>query len=75
MHDAGLRVKRGERCGIHSLRHTLGSLMLEKETPLPVISQILGHRSIQSTETYLRINMSGLAECPIDPEKVFDHEI
>lgn len=75
MHDAGLRVKRVERCGIHSLRHTLGSLMLEKETPLPVISQILGHRSIQSTETYLRINMSGLAECPIDPEKVFDHEI
>lgn len=75
LHGAGLRVKRGEKCGIHSLRHTLGSVLLEKETPLPVISQILGHRSIQSTETYLRINMSGLAECPIDPEKVFDHEV
>lgn len=75
MHDAGLRVKRAEKCGIHSLRHTLGSLLLEKETPLPVISQILGHKSIQSTETYLRINMDGLNECPIDPERVFSHEV
>ena len=75
LHKAGLRVKRNQKCGIHSLRHTLGSLLLEKETPLPVISQILGHRSIQSTETYLRINMKGLLECPIDPQKVFDHEV
>ncbi len=75
MHDAGLKVKRGEKCGIHSLRHTLGSLMLEKETPLAVISQVLGHKSIQSTEVYLHINMAGLTECPIDPEKVFSHEV
>lgn len=72
MHDAGLNIQRFEKCGSHSLRHTLGSVLLEKETPLPVISQILGHRSIQSTETYLRINMSGLNECPIDPEKIFE---
>ena len=75
MHAAGLKVKRGEKCGIHSLRHTLGSLMLEKETPLTVISQVLGHKSIQSTEVYLHINMAGLYECPIDPEKVFNHEV
>lgn len=75
MHAAGLKVKRDEKCGIHSLRHTLGSLMLEKETPLTVISQVLGHKSIQSTEVYLHINMAGLNECPIDPEKVFSHEV
>jgi site-specific recombinase XerD len=49
--------------------------MLEKETPLTVISQVLGHKSIQSTEVYLHINMAGLNECPIDPEKVFNHEV
>lgn len=75
MHQAGLRVKNADKCGIHSLRHTLGGLLLEKETPLPVISQILGHKSIQSTETYLRINMAGLNECPIDPDEVFHDEL
>lgn len=74
-HEAGLRINRDCRYGIHSLRHTLGSLLLEKGTPLPVISQILGHNSIHSTETYLRINMSGLSMCPIDPEKVFNDEV
>ena len=74
-HEAGLRINRDCRYGIHSLRHTLGSLLLEKGTPLPVISQILGHSSVQSTETYLRINMSGLSMCPIDPEKVFNDEV
>ena len=75
MHSAGLKVKRSDKCGIHSLRHTLGTLMLEKETPLTVISQVLGHKSIQSTEVYLHINMAGLNECPIDPEKVFSDEV
>lgn len=59
----------------YSLRHTLGSILLEKETPLPVISQILGHQSIRSTSTYLRLNMNGLAECPVNPDKVFDDEV
>lgn len=75
IHNAGLRIPRGKNCGIHSLRHTLGSILLEKETPLPIISQILGHQSIKSTSTYLRLNMKGLAECPIDPDKVFNNEI
>lgn len=75
MHDAKLNIGRNRRCGIHSLRHTLGTALLEKETPLPVISQILGHQSIKSTETYMRINLRGLSECPIDPERVFDDEV
>lgn len=74
-HEAGISIKKDKRCGIHSLRHTLGSALLEKETPLPVISQILGHQSIKSTEVYLKINIQGLNECPIDPERVFDDEL
>lgn len=75
MHDAKLCIEKDKRFGIHSLRHTLGTALLEKETPLPVISQILGHQSIKSTETYIRTNLKGLSECPIDPERVFDDEI
>lgn len=75
MHHAKLKIVRNERCGIHSLRHTLGTALLEKETPLPVISQILGHQSIKSTETYIKTNLKGLRECPIDPERVFNDEL
>ena len=75
MHDAKLNIIRSERCGIHSLRHTLGTALLEKETPLPVISQILGHQSIKSTETYIKTNLKGLKECPIDPKRVFSDEL
>lgn len=71
MSIAKIPIPREARCGIHSLRHTLGRILLEKETPLPVISQILGHQSIQSTDVYLHIDMKGLASCPIDPDKVF----
>lgn len=75
MHEAKLNIKRNKRLGIHSLRHTLGTALLEKETPLPVISQILGHQSIKSTETYIKTNLKGLSECPIDPERVFSDEV
>lgn len=75
MHDAKLNIVRGKRLGIHSLRHTLGTALLEKKTPLPVISQILGHQSIKSTETYIKTNIKGLRECPIDPERVFNDEV
>ena len=72
LHDAGIRIVSGKKYGIHSLRHTLGTTLLEKETSLPLISQILGHQSIKSTETYLKLNMKGLSECPIDPDRVFN---
>ena len=72
LHDAGIRIVSGKKYGIHSLRHTLGTTLLEKETSLPLISQILGHQSIKSTETYLKLNMKGLSECSIDPDRVFN---
>ncbi len=72
MEKAGIPIPRDKKYGIHSLRHTLGRILLEKETSLPVISQILGHQSIQSTESYLHINMKGLESCPLDPNRVFD---
>ncbi len=72
LRDSGIKIISGKKYGIHSLRHTLGTLLLEKETSLPMISQILGHQSIKSTETYLKLNMNELSKCPIDPDRVFD---
>jgi len=68
---AGIKIPRGKRHGLHSLRHTLASTLLEKGTPLPVISEILGHFNSKSTQGYLHTGIEGLRSCAIDPEEVF----
>lgn len=56
--------------GFHALRHTLASVLLERDTPLSVIADILGHASPESTGVYLKIDVSRLRECAGDPEEV-----
>jgi integrase/recombinase XerD len=68
---AGINIPRGKRHGIHSLRHSLAGALLENGTPLPVISEILGHVNSRSTEIYLQIGIGELRRCALDPEEVF----
>ena len=70
MNRAGISMK-GQKHGLHSLRSTLARQMLENGTPLPVISETLGHVSVQTTSNYLKIDLNGLKNCVIDPEEVF----
>jgi len=56
----------GRKHGSHALRHTMASLLLENKTPLPVISELLGHKSIQSSMCYLRIDIESLRQCALD---------
>ena len=55
-----------KRRGMHSLRHTLTSMLLEKETPLSVISDILDHADPDSTKVYLKVDLGKLKECALD---------
>jgi integrase/recombinase XerD len=70
---SGITIPRSKRHGLHSLRHTLASTLLEKGTPLPVISEILGHFNSKSTQGYLHTGIEGLRSCAMDPEEVFKH--
>ena len=70
---AGVKVPRDVPKGLHSLRHTLASALLEQNTPLPVISEILGHMSVKSTDVYLHIDIKRLRQCALDPEEVFEN--
>lgn len=63
-----------KRRGMHSLRHTMASVLLEKETPLPVISDIIGHLDTNSTAVYLKVDMERLAQCPLDFEELIHCE-
>ncbi|MHC1772375.1 MAG: site-specific integrase [Flexilinea sp.] len=71
--EAGIKIPRDIPLGLHSLRHTLASILLENDVPLSTISDILGHMSVKSTDVYLHIDFKRLQECALDPEKVFDY--
>lgn len=73
MHVAGLSISE-QTCGLHSLRSTLARTLLEHGTPLPVIADVLGHQDIQTTSHYLKIDLTGLRHCVIDPDEVVADE-
>ena len=56
------------RHGMHSLRHTLATRLLEDGTPIEQIADILGHQSVRSTGVYLKSSLSLLAKCALDPD-------
>ncbi|HEY9062301.1 MAG TPA: site-specific integrase [Pseudobacteroides sp.] len=60
--------------GMHSLRHTAASRMLEHDTPLAVISDILGHTDTDSTAVYLKVDINKLKECCLNTPEVYTHE-
>ncbi len=52
--------------GPHALRHSFAAGLLDQTTPLPVISEALGHASTMSTMFYLRINTASLKQCALE---------
>lgn len=73
MRKAGIDQRGRKHSGFHSLRHSAGSMLLEMETPLPVITDILGHSDSGMTAVYLKTDLQKLAECVLTPEG-FCHE-
>jgi integrase len=52
--------------GSHAMRHTMASLLLGNKVPHPIISELLGHTSIQTSMSYLRIDIESLRQCALD---------
>jgi integrase/recombinase XerD len=63
---AGVADVEKKKHGPHALRHSLAGFLLQKKTPLPVISEVLGHASTESTKSYLRIDMQQLRQCALE---------
>ncbi len=57
------------RHGMHSLRHTLATRLMEDGTPVEQIADILGHQSVASTGVYLKSSLGLLARCALDPDE------
>jgi site-specific recombinase XerD len=72
--EAGVRISSEVPKGMHSLRHTLASVMLANDVELPVISSVLGHVTSEATSVYLHTDIARLRECALDPEEVWPNE-
>ena len=51
-------IKHGH--GIHSLRHSFGTHLMEAGVPLPVIQRLMGHASLNTTVKYLHVTSQHL---------------
>ncbi len=66
---AHVSLSEKRRHGMHSLRHTLATRLLEDGTPVERIADILGHQSVESTGVYLKSSLRLLARCALDPDR------
>ncbi len=62
--NSGINIK-NRKHGPHSLRHSLATNLLDNNTLLPTISDILGHKSTTITQIYLKVDISHLKKCAL----------
>jgi len=67
---AGITFRSPQRQGLHSLRHTLATRLLEKGTSFTTIAEILGHTSLESTRVYAKADVEALRSVALDLEEV-----
>lgn len=70
MMRAKLPISAKKRNGMHSLRHSLATTLMEENVPLSDISGILGHTSVDSTSIYLNVDINRLRDCALEVNKL-----
>lgn len=70
MRRADITLPAGMPRGLHSLRHTLATALVNAGQPLESVAAVLGHRSIESTRIYTHLDRSALSSVALDPEEV-----
>ena len=58
--------------GGHALRFSLAQRMLDKSIPIPVISETLGHTEVNTTRTYVRIDLTHMMRCVLEVPETSD---
>ena len=70
MHLAHISGAATHKCGMHSLRHTLATTMLENHEDYHNITAILGHSSEDSASVYLKTSTELLRGCALEIPEV-----
>ena len=66
MRLAGIRYEKLQHHGLHILRHSAATHMLDEGIPITTIQSVLGHISSESTKRYTAINITQLKECALE---------
>jgi integrase/recombinase XerD len=66
--NAMIKSEINRQVGIHSLRHSFATHLLEQGVALPVIQQMLGHKSLKTTSGYLHVQQYSIqgVKSPVD---------
>lgn len=62
----------GRHSGAHCLRHSLATALMNDGVEFPIISEVLGHKSVLSTTFYLGVSVKSLLDCSLEVPIVQD---
>ena len=65
---AQIGLERTKGTGMHSLRHSMATQLLEIGTPLETIATVMGHLSLDSTRIYTRVDVAALRTAALELE-------
>ena len=65
---AGIPAGHKSRTGMHSLRHSLATGLLQNKVEINTISEILGHSNPESVCQYIQLDLPALRQCALNVE-------
>jgi site-specific recombinase XerD len=70
LREANINIE-ARKHGPHALRHSLSQELMDEEVSIDIISDILGHKSINTTaEYYISSNLQSLKKCAIEIDNI-----